>query len=429
MTRERSMTSGADQGAGAAERARALLTIGRAADALVIANTLATANPDDHLAHILAGECLLGLGCRAEAERASTRATELAPDDPLCAVLAVRCAASGPVDIMWWRVQRLQHLDSVTFRSRYWAAIGAALCGHETVAMDVLARMEADFAGLSGVQYAAAYVDLALSARERGRPAHVASAAAERLLGLDPLDPLAHTLRQRASEIHRPGRSRRDYAREQIRNTSEAAAAGLIPPVGQMRRLTIEAVGPVGVGIVFFAIAAAIAPAVDGGLPWTLGVLTVAVASIGALLVVQHRLRPVVALLPELGRARLLRPVARSFRTAAAVLMVVAVIGIVALFPYDTERATSLGMSSHVARTETRITYTVVTMSDDGSIPDIKVPSITTVQIPESPDPVGGFRLLRYYTGASIVSLVMAAALLLRTRSLTRPPRWAQQEA
>lgn len=428
MTRERSMTPGTDQGTGALERGRALLAIGRTADALEIAVSLTAANPDDHTAHVFVGDCMLALGRWPEAERASGRATELAPDDPESAILSVRCAENGAADVMWRRVQRLQHVDSVSFRARYWAAIGAAVSGREDVALGVIARMEADFVGSNEVLYAAAEVDLALSRRHRHGRATIAAQNAETLLGIDPLDPRAHRLRQRASETFRAGTSRRDFAREQIRIANQATAAGVLPPAGRLHNLTIEAVGPVGVGLVFFVLGFTMAAAVDGGLGWQAGVAVVAVLWSAAIFVVQRRLSRVAALLPELGRPRLLMPFARSFRVAAVLLAVMALIGLGVLFPYDTERAVSLGMSSEKARTEERVVYTDVPVSADGSVPDFTMPSVVTVQIPEKPDPVGGVRLLRYYSGVSVTALAMAVVLALRARSMIRPSRKPMRE-
>ena len=78
------------------DRANALLTLGRIDDALHIAESLVAEFPDSSAVYLLKAQCLLEQGRDGAAEQCSAAATALAPDDPECAVIAVRCAWDWP---------------------------------------------------------------------------------------------------------------------------------------------------------------------------------------------------------------------------------------------------------------------------------------------------------------------------------------------
>lgn len=416
MDRQRSSSGSAQDSVSlAVERVRALLVLQRVSDAMTIATDLVAQFPGSSATHVLQGDCLLAAGRVREAEHSATQATTLAPDDPECAILAVRCAIDTDKDALWARVQRLQELDAITYRSRYWTVIGTASAGREALAFDLLRRLESEFAGSLEPRYAAAEVDLIVAAQHRFRRPHIAAAIAVELLAHDPLDQRAHRLRRRAAGVRPAGSSTR-WAAEELTHVRQATAAGVLPPPTYVKGLTVKAVGPLGLGLVGLACTLALAAAVDGGLAWYIGVLVATAAWSLACVVVFHRIAAVSMLLPELGRARLLRPVTRSLTVTAVVLAVCAIAALVTMFPYDVERATSLGFSNTPAHSETRVDYGNVGTGSS----TIRVPRIITISVPEVADPEGAIRLLRYYTGMGVVALAMASALLVRSRTTRR---------
>lgn len=413
MDRQHAGSGTADPISVAVERAGALLVLGRIDDALTIATDLVAQFPDSSAAHVLQGDCLMAANRFADAERSSSRATALAPDDPLCAILAVRCAQNG--NLLWTRIQRLQALDSVSYRSQYWSVIGTASSGREALALELLAKLEADFAGSLEPLYAAAEIDLIFAARYPSRRPDIAVAKATKLLAHDPLDQRAHRLRTRAANLHPKGRSLR-RATERLTHVRQASAAGVLPPPEFVKRLAVEAVGPLGLGFVGLACTLGLAAVVDAGLSWYIGVVAASAAWVLACALVFRRIKTVSMLLPELGRARLLRPVARSLTATGLLLAACAAVALALMFPYDVDRAVSLQFSSTPARSEARVVYHDV---ETGSS-TIRMPSIVTVRVPEVNNPDEAIRLLRYYSGMGAVAATVALVLLARARTIRR---------
>lgn len=428
------------------ESVNALLTARRPDEALEVVGDLAAESPDSFDVYFLAGLCHISAGRLFEATEASRRATSLNPDHVGCAILVVRCALSGPgadLETAWIRAEHLRMMAPGLVQARYWIALTAARTRRVEIALAEVAEVGRLDPGGNWPLYAAAEVDLALSARSNWSHcrAKVAEDAVRKLLARDPQDVWAHELRARTAPYVLSSTLRRRVAEVRLGYTRDAAHAGLLPKPGQLRQLTWEAARPAGLALIWALIAFFGAALLNSlGLVAT----TITLTCIGLLLVVSswRRTRRVLRTLPTMTRKRFAGPITKTMLVAAAVLGLSGGGALAILSPFTLERAESLNFGRRDGHTETIITYsppqTFPTFPTFPSIPvpgvpgvPTNIPNIPVPSIPPIPDirvvQVGGdideelaWDLMHYWMYAASSSVIVAASLAVRALTLRR---------
>jgi hypothetical protein len=388
----------------------ALLVARRAEEALSVADRFAATDPASFHAALLRAQCLLALERIVDAEQSWRAASAIEPDHTGCGVVGIRCAFNGgDIETAWLRAERLHGRVPADGRATYWFAVVAARTGRDQIAFDAIAAMRhADPVG-ELPSLTAAEVDLQIAVRRRRRRAPLAEQVASELLGTDPLDPRGHDLRRRATAIRHTGWiGRRDLAETKLRHIRDAARAGIQPGPGQLRTLTVEALGPVVLVALWGGGLFLGAPLAESyGVRVT---IVVFVGWVSLYIATRRRTARVVAALPAAGRAQLLKPVVRTIRTCAVVMAALAVLVLLLLHPINQQHAVDLGFAKGKASTRTIVIQPTRTTG----------PVIREINIPAKVHPERAWSLMIYYSTAAAVTVFVAGLLAQHSRSLAR---------